>query len=193
MQWVVRLFAWVMMRAMRTSGAESLSASANIFVGQTEAPLLIRPYVKTMTRSELMAVMTGGFATIAGGVMAAYVGLLSARWPDIAGHLLAASVMSAPAALVMAKMMLPETEQSLTAGTVRVEAERPVGQRHRRRRRGRRRRSSARAQRGGDAARLPRSDRARECRAGLAGRAWSGSRGHARGRSSVRSCVRWHG
>jgi CNT family concentrative nucleoside transporter len=125
MQWVVRLFAWIMMRAMRTSGAESLSASANIFVGQTEAPLLIRPYVKTMTRSELHAVMTGGFATIAGGVMAAYVGLLSARWPDIAGHLLAASVMSAPAALVMSKLMLPETEESLTAGTVRVEAERP--------------------------------------------------------------------
>jgi CNT family concentrative nucleoside transporter len=125
MQWVVRLFAWIMMRAMRTSGAESLSASANIFVGQTESPLLIRPYVKTMTRSELHAVMSGGFATIAGGVMAAYVGLLSARWPDIAGHLLAASVMSAPAALVMSKLMLPETEQSLTAGTVRVEAERP--------------------------------------------------------------------
>jgi CNT family concentrative nucleoside transporter len=125
MQWVVRLFAWVMMRAMRTSGAESLSASANIFVGQTEAPLLIRPYVKSMTQSELMAVMTGGFATIAGGVMAAYVGILSPRWPDIAGHLLAASVMSAPAALVMAKLMLPETEESLTAGTVRIEAERP--------------------------------------------------------------------
>jgi CNT family concentrative nucleoside transporter len=125
MQWVVRAFAWVMMRVLRTSGAESLSAAANIFVGQTEAPLLIRPYVKTMTRSELMAVMTGGFATIAGGVMAAYVGMLADDFPDIAGHLLAASVMSAPAALVMAKMMLPETEESLTAGTVRVKAERP--------------------------------------------------------------------
>jgi len=125
MQWVVRAFAWVMMRVLRTSGAESLSAAANIFVGQTEAPLLIRPYVKTMTRSELMAVMTGGFATIAGGVMAAYVGMLSGRFPDIAGHLLAASVMSAPAAMVMAKLIVPETEQSLTAGTVRVQAERP--------------------------------------------------------------------
>jgi CNT family concentrative nucleoside transporter len=125
MQWVVRAFAWLMMRVLRTSGAESLSAAANIFVGQTEAPLLIRPYVKTMTRSELMAVMTGGFATIAGGVMAAYVGMLAEDFPDIAGHLLAASVMSAPAALVMAKIMLPETEESLTAGTVRVEAERP--------------------------------------------------------------------
>ena len=125
MQWVVRLFAWLMMRVLRTSGAESLSASANIFVGQTEAPLLIRPYVKTLTRSELMAVMTGGFATIAGGVMAAYVGMLATDFPDIAGHLLAASVMSAPAALVMAKLMVPETEESLTAGTVRVVAERP--------------------------------------------------------------------
>ncbi|HVR30448.1 MAG TPA: NupC/NupG family nucleoside CNT transporter [Thermoanaerobaculia bacterium] len=125
MQWVVRAFAWVMMRVLRTSGAESLSSAANIFVGQTEAPLLIRPYVKTMTRSELMAVMTGGFATIAGGVLAAYVGLLSQDFPDIAGHLLAASVMSAPAALVMAKLMVPETEESLTAGTVRVKAERP--------------------------------------------------------------------
>jgi CNT family concentrative nucleoside transporter len=125
MQWVVRAFAWVMMRVLRTSGAESLSSAANIFVGQTEAPLLIRPYVKTMTRSELMAVMTGGFATIAGGVMAAYVGMLADDFPDIAGHLLAASVMSAPAALVMAKIMVPETEESLTAGTVRVQAERP--------------------------------------------------------------------
>lgn len=124
-QWVVRLFAWVMIRLMGTSGAESLSASANIFVGQTEAPLLIRPYVDGMTQSELMAVMTGGFATIAGGVLAAYVGLLSGRFPDIAGHLIAASVMSAPAALVMSKLMFPETETSLTAGEVKVEVERP--------------------------------------------------------------------
>lgn len=119
-QWVVRGFARAMMWVMGTSGAESLSASANIFVGQTEAPLLIRPYVATMTRSELMAVMTGGFATIAGGVLAAYVGMGIS-----AGHLIAASVMSAPAALVMAKLMFPETEESLTAGTVRVEVERP--------------------------------------------------------------------
>lgn len=119
-QWVVRGFARAMMWVMGTSGAESLSASANIFVGQTEAPLLIRPYVGKMTQSELMAVMTGGFATIAGGVLAAYVGMGVS-----AGHLIAASVMSAPAALVMAKMMFPETEESLTAGTVRVEVERP--------------------------------------------------------------------
>lgn len=120
LQWVVKFFAWVMMRLLGTSGAESLSASANIFVGQTEAPLLIRPYVDSMTRSELMAVMTGGFATIAGGVLAAYVGMGVS-----AGHLIAASVMSAPAALVMAKIMYPETEESLTAGEVRVAVEKP--------------------------------------------------------------------
>ncbi len=104
-QRVVKLFAVVMTKVMGTSGPESLSASANIFVGQTEAPLLIRHYVGSMTRSELMAVMTGGFATVAGGVMAAYVGM-----GIPAGHLIAASVMSAPAALVMAKLMIPETE-----------------------------------------------------------------------------------
>jgi CNT family concentrative nucleoside transporter len=120
LQKVVKGFAWLMMRLLGTSGAESLSASANIFVGQTEAPLLIRPYVGTMTNSELMAVMTGGFATIAGGVLAAYVGM-----GVPAGHLIAASVMSAPAALVMAKIMFPETEQSLTAGEVRVSVEKP--------------------------------------------------------------------
>jgi CNT family concentrative nucleoside transporter len=125
MQWVVRAFAWVMMRVLRTSGAESLSAAANIFVGHTEAPLLVRPYLGRMTRSELMAVMTGGFVTIAGGVLVAYVGILAPRFPDIAGHLMAASVMGAPAGLVMAKLMLPETGESLTAGTVRIEAERP--------------------------------------------------------------------
>jgi CNT family concentrative nucleoside transporter len=120
LQKVVSVFAKIMVKVMGTSGSESLSASANIFVGQTEAPLLIRPYVPTMTNSELMAVMTGGFATIAGGVMAAYVGMgVSAK------HLLAASVMSAPAALVMAKLMFPEKEHSVTAGKVEIEVERP--------------------------------------------------------------------
>ncbi|REJ82593.1 MAG: NupC/NupG family nucleoside CNT transporter [Acidobacteria bacterium] len=119
-QFVVRIFARVMMAILRTSGAESLSASANIFVGQTEAPLLIRPYVAGMTQSELMAVMTGGFATVAGGVLAAYVGMGVS-----AGHLIAASVMSAPAALVMAKIMIPETEVSKTAGKVDLEVEIP--------------------------------------------------------------------
>lgn len=120
LQWIVKVFARVMIKAMGTSGSESLSASANIFVGQTEAPLLIRPYVPSMTMSELMAVMTGGFATVAGGVMAAYIGMgVSAK------HLLAASVMSAPAALVMAKLMFPEKEHSVTKGKVEIEVERP--------------------------------------------------------------------
>jgi len=123
MQAVVKGVAVVMMKTMRTSGAETLSAAGNIFLGQTEAPLLIKPYVATMTMSELMAVMTGGMATVAGGVMAAYVGMLLVYFPDIAGHLMAASVMSAPAALVFAKMMYPETEVPVTMGALRVEVE----------------------------------------------------------------------
>ncbi len=125
MQMVVRGAAWVMQRTMRTSGAETLSAAGNIFVGQTEAPLLIKPFVGRMTQSELMAVMTGGFATVAGGVMAAYVGMLVGYFPDIAGHLMAASVMSAPAALVCAKLMVPEEEEAETAGSLEVDVERP--------------------------------------------------------------------
>jgi len=111
MQWVVRGFAFVMRRTMGTSGAETLSAAANIFVGQTEAPLVVRPYVAKMTNSELMAVMCGGFATCAGGVLAAYT-----RFGIDPGHLMAASVMSAPASLVMAKIMFPETGQPETRG-----------------------------------------------------------------------------
>jgi CNT family concentrative nucleoside transporter len=107
-----------MSRTMGTSGSESLAAAANVFVGQTEAPFAIRPYLETMTRSELMAVMVGGFATIAGSVMAVYV-----RFGIDAGHVLAASVMSAPAALVIAKIMLPETEDSPTRGTVTLPVE----------------------------------------------------------------------
>ena len=125
MQWAVRGMAWVMMRTMRTSGAETLSAAGNIFVGQTEAPLLIKPFIRNMTMSELMAVMTGGFATVAGGVMAAYVGMLVGYFPDIAGHLMAASVMSAPAALVVAKLMYPEREEPATRSTLRVDVESP--------------------------------------------------------------------
>jgi CNT family concentrative nucleoside transporter len=123
MQWVVKGMAWIMLRTMRTSGAETLSAAGNIFLGQTEAPLLIKPFISTMTMSELMTVMTGGFATVAGGVMAAYVGMLVFYFPDIAGHLLAASVMSAPAAIVFAKIMLPEKEQPVTRGTLSVQVE----------------------------------------------------------------------
>ncbi|MEM1350074.1 MAG: nucleoside transporter C-terminal domain-containing protein, partial [Myxococcota bacterium] len=116
MQPIVGVFAKLMQRTMNISGAESLSAAANIFVGQTEAPLVIRPYIDEMTKSELMTVMTGGFATVAGGVLAVYVGLLEPVFPDIAGHLLAASVMSAPAALVLGKIIYPETEEPVTSG-----------------------------------------------------------------------------
>ena len=113
MQILIKGVAWVMVRVMGTSGAESLSAAANIFAGQTEAPLVVKPYLPKMTRSELMALMTGGMATVAGGVLAAYVGM-----GINAGHLLAASVMSAPAALVCAKMLVPETEESVTKGNI---------------------------------------------------------------------------
>jgi CNT family concentrative nucleoside transporter len=123
MQLLVRGVAFVMFHTMKTSGAETLSAAGNIFVGQTEAPLLVKPFVDDMTMSELNAVMTGGFATVAGGVMAAYVGMLSGVFPDIAGHLMAASVMSAPAALVVAKIMLPETEVSKTSGVMELQIE----------------------------------------------------------------------
>ena len=115
MQQLVRGLAWLMQKTMGTSGAETLSAAGNIFFGQTEAPLLIAPFVKDMTLSELMAVMTGGFATVAGGVMVAYVALLYPVFPDIAGHLLAASIMSAPAALVVAKIIVPEPDPTASA------------------------------------------------------------------------------
>ena len=121
-QFIVKWVARAMQKTMRTSGAETLSVSANIFVGQTEAPLMVRPFVSKMTRSELMAVMIGGFATVAGGVMAMYVKIL-ADIPGIAGHLMAASIMSAPAALVIAKIIYPETESSDTMGDLKIELE----------------------------------------------------------------------
>jgi concentrative nucleoside transporter, CNT family len=118
LQKVVHAMAWVMRKAMRTSGSETLAAAANVFMGQTEAPLVIKPYVARMTRSELMCLMTGGMATIAGGVAAVYVKMgMDAGHNEIAGHLLTASVLSAPAALLVAKVMIPETEQSETAAT----------------------------------------------------------------------------
>lgn len=110
LQLAVRGMAWVMRRAMGTSGSESLAAAANVFMGQTEAPLVVRPYLSSMTRSELLALMVGGMATIAGGVLAAYV-----SFGISAGHLLTASVMSAPAALMIAKIMLPETAAAASA------------------------------------------------------------------------------
>src|SRR6185503_7390867 len=110
LQHVVRGVAWVMQRVMRTSGSESLAAAANIFMGQTEAPLVVRPYLPRMTQSEMLAVMIGGMASIAGGVLAVYV-----SFGVYAGHLLTASVMSAPASLMIAKIILPEIETSETA------------------------------------------------------------------------------
>ena len=110
LQQIVRAIAWVMQRVMRTSGSESLCTSANVFMGQTEAPLVIQPYLKGMTKSELMTMMVGGMATIAGGVFAVYAGM-----GVEAGHLLTASFMAAPTALYMAKILLPETQQSETA------------------------------------------------------------------------------
>jgi concentrative nucleoside transporter, CNT family len=121
MQWVVRGMAFVVSRTLGTSGPESLSVTANIFVGQTEAPLVIRPYIHRLSRSELMTIMAGGMATIAGGVMASYVQLLGSRYAEAAGvaldvgrqlfaeQLLGASVMAAPAAIVLAKILIPET------------------------------------------------------------------------------------
>ncbi len=117
LQKVVRTIAWVMRRDLKTSGSETLSAAANIFMGQTEAPLLIKPYVARMTRSELHCMMVGGMATIAGGVAAVYTKLgTDAGHTNMAGHLLTASVMNAPAALLFSKVLLPETEHSETSG-----------------------------------------------------------------------------
>ena len=121
-QKIVKLIAKLMQKTMHTSGAETLSVSANIFVGQTEAPLMVRPFISQMTKSELMVVMVGGFATVAGGVLAIYVKWLS-DIPGIAGHLLAASVMSAPAALVISKIIYPEIENSNTSGDINIEIE----------------------------------------------------------------------
>lgn len=114
LQKIVWVFAWVMSKTMRLSGAESLAAAANIFIGQTEAPLVVKPYLEKMTKSEILSLMVGGMATIAGGVLAAFIGFLGGdSIPDqiaFTKHLLTASIMSAPAALIIAKMLLPQTE-----------------------------------------------------------------------------------
>jgi concentrative nucleoside transporter, CNT family len=123
MQWIVHWIAVAMQKTLRTSGAESLSMAANIFVGQTEAPLLVKPYVSRMTKSEIFCVMVGGMANTAGGVLVAYVGMLRDRIPDIAGHLVTASFMSAPAAFLFSKMLFPETEKAVTSGRIPTEAE----------------------------------------------------------------------
>jgi concentrative nucleoside transporter, CNT family len=119
LQFVVRLAAKAMMFLLRTSGAETLASAANVFMGQTEAPLIVKPYVASMTRSELLALMVGGMATIAGGVMAVYIGLGA---DPIA--ILTTSVMAAPCGLYLAKILIPETEQPLTLGETAVQVER---------------------------------------------------------------------
>lgn len=113
--WLVDKAGRLMRVTMGTSGAESLSAAGNLFVGMTEAPLLVKPYISRMTMSELMSLMTVGFATVAGGVMATYIAFLQPHIPDIAQHLIAASVMSAPGGLVIAKILWPETETPETS------------------------------------------------------------------------------
>ena len=113
---VIRYMALVLNKSLKVSGAESLSTVANIFIGQVEAPIMIKPFLPRLTRSELFAVMVGGMATVAGGVMAAYVGFLSESIPQISGHLVVASVLSAPAALMFAKILIPETESPETLG-----------------------------------------------------------------------------
>ncbi|MEZ4815159.1 MAG: nucleoside transporter C-terminal domain-containing protein [Bdellovibrionota bacterium] len=120
LQKVVKGVAWVMQKTMKTSGAETLSGAANIFVGQTEAPLIIKPYVASMTKSEIYCIMVGGMATIAAGVEAAYVSMLHSRIPEIAGHLLTASCMSAVTGLVVSKIIIPETGKPVTANFVKV-------------------------------------------------------------------------
>ena len=122
LQSVIKFIAKRMQQSLGTSGSETLSVAGNIFLGQTESPLMVRPFVGKMTNSELMAVMTGGFATVSGGVLAIYVSWLT-DIPGIAGHLLAASVMSAPAALVVAKIIYPETQESKTMGDVNIKIE----------------------------------------------------------------------
>lgn len=135
MQKIVQAIAWFMSKTLGTSGAESLSVAANVFIGQTEAPLVIRPYISTMTQSELLTMMIGGMAHIAGGVMAAYVQLLGSSFAkaqgwaldtaqvQFAGHLLAASVMSAPATMLIAKILIPENEEPMTRGSIKLKVE----------------------------------------------------------------------
>ena len=127
MQVIVRAMAWAITKVMRVSGAETTSVCASVFIGQTEAPLTVRPYISKMTESELITMMIGGMAHIAGGVLAAYVGMLgggdSVQQAFYAKHLLAASIMAAPATMVVAKLLIPETGTPLTRGTVKMEIE----------------------------------------------------------------------
>ncbi|MFZ4621103.1 MAG: NupC/NupG family nucleoside CNT transporter [Bacteroidota bacterium] len=135
MQKIVQGIAWFMAKVLGTSGAESLAVAASVFIGQTEAPLTVKPYISSMTKSELLTMMIGGMAHISGGVMAAYVQMLGVAFAkangwelgtaqvQFAGHLLAASVMSAPATMIIAKVLIPEVEEPLTKGSVKIEIE----------------------------------------------------------------------
>lgn len=135
MQRIVQGIAWFMAKVLGTSGAESLSVAASVFIGQTEAPLTVKPYISSMTKSELLTMMIGGMAHISGGVMAAYVQMLGVAFAkangwdlgtaqvQFAGHLLAASVMSAPATMIIAKVLIPEVEEPLTKGSVKIQIE----------------------------------------------------------------------
>ncbi len=137
MQRIVQGIAWFMAKVLGTSGAESLAVAASVFIGQTEAPLTVKPYISTMTKSELLTMMIGGMAHISGGVMAAYVQMLGVAFAkangweletaqvQFASHLLAASVMSAPATIIIAKVLIPEVEEPVTKGTVKIEIEKP--------------------------------------------------------------------
>ena len=168
MQLVVRLFAVMMRRFMRASGAESLNVAASIFMGQTEAPLTIRPFLPRMTESELMTVMTAGMAHISGGVMAAYI-LFGVE----AQHLLTAVIMTAPGTLMMAKLFVPETGEPETMGTVKLRRREDRRQRHRRRRPRHRRGAAPGAQRRRDADLVSRARRAAQRRARSHGEAFS--------------------
>lgn len=127
MQWVVKIMAMAITKVMKVSGAETTSVCASVFIGQTEAPLTVRPYINKMTESELLTMMIGGMAHIAGGVMAVYIGMLAGTDPIqkqiYAKHFLAASIMAAPATLLIAKILIPETGTPLTAGKVTVHFE----------------------------------------------------------------------
>jgi CNT family concentrative nucleoside transporter len=127
MQKIVQSMAWIMLKILRISGSESLSVAANVFVGQTEAPLVVRPYIARMTESELFTMMVGGMATIAGGVLAAYITMLGGADEAVriffAKHLLSASIMAAPATVVIAKILKPEVQESLTRGEVKLHVE----------------------------------------------------------------------
>jgi concentrative nucleoside transporter, CNT family len=127
MQKIVQVMAWIITKIMRVSGAETTSVCASVFIGQTEAPLTVRPYIPTMTNSELLTMMIGGMAHIAGGVMATYIQMLGGPDPAVqavfAKHFLAASIMAAPATLVIAKILMPETGEPLTRGSVKMHIE----------------------------------------------------------------------